>query len=258
MPADEARRAGDEVVQESSLGGVRGSLILTGTPRARNTSRRELVETGWRPAVTGLRRGPCPARSGGVNPSTPPLLSRRQNAGRGRDPLPEGSRRARRRLARHAAAAGRASGVIPEVDGTGDWTTAAVAHARIVARLRERGHRLEEIQEAGQGGPARLRLHRGAVRRRRAERALAEGGREAHRARAGADRALLDEPRPARPGARAAQRRGHPGAALRRRRCSAPASRWWPSSSSAASTARRSPRSPTPRCACSTSTCTSR
>ena len=44
------------------------------------------------------------------------------------------------------------AGVIPEVDGTGVWTTAAVAHARIVARLRERGHKLEEIKEAGKEG----------------------------------------------------------------------------------------------------------
>jgi adenylate cyclase len=43
-------------------------------------------------------------------------------------------------------------GVIPEVDGTGDWTTAAVAHARIVARLRDRGHKLEHIKEAGRQG----------------------------------------------------------------------------------------------------------
>jgi adenylate cyclase len=43
-------------------------------------------------------------------------------------------------------------GVIPEVDGTGDWTTAAVAHARIVARLRERGHKLEHIKQAGEQG----------------------------------------------------------------------------------------------------------
>jgi adenylate cyclase len=44
------------------------------------------------------------------------------------------------------------SGVIPEVDGSGEWTAAAVAHARIVARLRERGHRLEHIREAGMQG----------------------------------------------------------------------------------------------------------
>ena len=44
------------------------------------------------------------------------------------------------------------AGVIPEVDGTGEWTTAAVAHARIVARLRDRGHRLEQIKEAGREG----------------------------------------------------------------------------------------------------------
>jgi adenylate cyclase len=44
------------------------------------------------------------------------------------------------------------SGVIPEVDGGGEWTAAAVAHARIVARLRSRGHRLDQIREAGHQG----------------------------------------------------------------------------------------------------------
>jgi adenylate cyclase len=43
-------------------------------------------------------------------------------------------------------------GVIPEVDGKGEWTAAAVAHARIVARLRERGHKLEQIKAAGKTG----------------------------------------------------------------------------------------------------------
>lgn len=43
-------------------------------------------------------------------------------------------------------------GVIPEVDGSGGWSTAAVAHARVVARLRERGHTLEHIREAGRQG----------------------------------------------------------------------------------------------------------
>ena len=40
--------------------------------------------------------------------------------------------------------------VIPGYDGT--WTAAAAAHARIVARLRERGHSLRAIREAGQAG----------------------------------------------------------------------------------------------------------
>src|ERR687895_434109 len=44
------------------------------------------------------------------------------------------------------------AGVIPEVDGTREWTEPAVAHARIVARLRERGHRLDQIREAGRPG----------------------------------------------------------------------------------------------------------
>jgi len=44
------------------------------------------------------------------------------------------------------------SGVIPEVDGSGDWTAAAAAHARIVARLRQRGHTLKEIRQASSEG----------------------------------------------------------------------------------------------------------
>ena len=45
------------------------------------------------------------------------------------------------------------SGVIPEVDGAdGDWSAAAVATARIAARLRERGHSLEQIRAASREG----------------------------------------------------------------------------------------------------------
>ena len=44
------------------------------------------------------------------------------------------------------------SGVIPGVNGSSDWPRAAVAHARIVARLRERGHSLDEIRQAADDG----------------------------------------------------------------------------------------------------------
>src|SRR5512132_3275473 len=45
------------------------------------------------------------------------------------------------------------TGVIPEVDGRADgWTEVAAAHARIVARLRERGHSLKLIKEASRQG----------------------------------------------------------------------------------------------------------
>ncbi|MEA2480456.1 MAG: adenylate cyclase [Thermoleophilaceae bacterium] len=43
-------------------------------------------------------------------------------------------------------------GVIPETVDDDDWPPAAVAHARIVARLRQRGHSLKEIREAAQEG----------------------------------------------------------------------------------------------------------
>jgi adenylate cyclase len=42
------------------------------------------------------------------------------------------------------------AGLIPGYDGT--WTPVHAAHARIVARLRERGHTLDEIREAGEAG----------------------------------------------------------------------------------------------------------
>src|SRR5215217_917850 len=44
------------------------------------------------------------------------------------------------------------AGVIPELDGSARWTESAVSHARIVARLRERGHSLESIRAAGRRG----------------------------------------------------------------------------------------------------------
>ena len=73
-------------------------------------------------------------------------------------------------------------GIIP--DYRGRWTRAAAAHARIVARLREQGHSLDEIKEAGEDGrlafgyveelfpAARAPLRRS--RRRRSETGLEE------------------------------------------------------------------------------------
>ena len=41
------------------------------------------------------------------------------------------------------------SGVVPK---DGAWSPAAIAHARIVARLRERGHTLRQIAQATEAG----------------------------------------------------------------------------------------------------------
>jgi adenylate cyclase len=43
------------------------------------------------------------------------------------------------------------TGVVPMTDG-GGWTQGTIAHARIVARLRERGHPLAEIRQATEDG----------------------------------------------------------------------------------------------------------
>ena len=40
--------------------------------------------------------------------------------------------------------------MIPQFDGT--WTDSAIAHARVVARLRERGHSLQSIRRASEEG----------------------------------------------------------------------------------------------------------
>jgi adenylate cyclase len=44
------------------------------------------------------------------------------------------------------------SGVVPGQDGSGEWTAASIAHARLVARLRQRGHSLEAIRRASDEG----------------------------------------------------------------------------------------------------------
>ncbi|HEV2784845.1 MAG TPA: adenylate/guanylate cyclase domain-containing protein [Solirubrobacteraceae bacterium] len=43
-----------------------------------------------------------------------------------------------------------ARGLVPQYDG--QWTAGAVAHVRLVARMRERGHSLDEIRAAGDSG----------------------------------------------------------------------------------------------------------
>jgi len=44
------------------------------------------------------------------------------------------------------------SGVIPGANGAKSWSRPAIAHARLVARLRERGHSLDDIREAAKDG----------------------------------------------------------------------------------------------------------
>ena len=61
------------------------------------------------------------------------------------------------------------------------WTPAAVAQARIVARLRERGHSLDAAARGRPQRPARVRLPGGAVPGRRPRRYSAQGGRQGDR-----------------------------------------------------------------------------
>jgi adenylate cyclase len=43
-------------------------------------------------------------------------------------------------------------GLIPHYDGDGNWTPSAVGHARMVARMRDRGHSLADIRQATEEG----------------------------------------------------------------------------------------------------------
>ncbi len=107
--------------------------------------------------------------------------------------------------------------MIPDVDGGDGWTPPPRRHARIVARLRERGHSLELIREASKQG----RLAYGFVEE------LFPTDREAHGARRGRrgdgprarpHRALHREHRPPGADARAHDRRGRARAPVRGRR----------------------------------------
>ena len=131
----------------------------------------------------------------------------------------------------------------------GKWTPAAVTHARIVARLRERGHSLAEIRTGGGERPARLRLHRGPVPRAERGGYTLDEAAPRHRARDRAHRAASTR----RPGfnlhslratsaRRTSQFLRYVAAVLARR---LPPGR--DSSSSSVSTARRSPRWRMPR-----------
>jgi adenylate cyclase len=72
-------------------------------------------------------------------------------------------------------------GLIPQHDG--HWTPEAIAHARLVARMRERGHSLEEIREAGERGRLAFgyvqRLFASAEATHTLEQAVADTGLEA-------------------------------------------------------------------------------
>src|SRR5829696_4681795 len=187
------------------------------------------VETGWRFDATGLRGGPCariqrrsePFHSAVAlterhrcAPGTARCLRQdRHSPWRGRHAVSQGSRRARGSDAHDAAPLG-AGGRDPGGGRHGrveQCRGGARAHRRPPSRARPQARAHQAGREAG---TARVRLHRGDVRRRAAG-ALAARSLEAHRPRARADRALLDEPWAAGQRPRAAPRRGHRGAALR-------------------------------------------
>ncbi len=109
-----------------------------------------------------------------------------------------------------------ASGLVP-VDGDGATTAASLAHARVVARLRERGHSLAEIREATESGRLASSYIEGLLPDTPATWTLADAARETG-LEASADRAHLRLDGLRRPGAGAPLRRRRAVAALRGRR----------------------------------------
>ena len=137
-----------------------------------------------------------------------------------------------------------ADGLVPLADG--DWTRGSLSHARIVKRLRARGHSLDEIREASSSG----RLAYGFVEDIFPPRTKTYTLEEAADA-CGLEPALIERIWIAVGFSVPALGRDHRGrpraAALHRRGARRPASRSSPSSSSCASTGRRWRGSPTPR-----------
>jgi adenylate cyclase len=72
--------------------------------------------------------------------------------GAGRDGLPLQEVAARAGVSPQTLRRWVREGLIPQYDGDGGWSPAAVGHARIVARLRERGHSLDDIRRATEEG----------------------------------------------------------------------------------------------------------
>ena len=208
-------------------------------------------------SAVGLQRAVKPA-GGGIHFMRIPPLFRRALGGRrgGRAADPRGGCPPRRRYAGDAAPLGAGRRVCPR---TRDWTPAVVAQARIVARLRD-ARALAQARSARRRESGRLAFGyvEDLLARHRRRRHTLEEAAEGDRSRAGADRAHLRDDR--------ASARASPSSSPRTTSSSCatsppswrPASRSSPSCSSSASTGRRSPRSPTPRCASSTSTSTSR
>ncbi len=84
------------------------------------------------------------------------------------------------------------TGVIPHVHrARGEWTPVAVSHARLVARMRERGHRLEHIREASRQGRLAYGYIEDLFPDGESRKTLRRGG-QGDGPGAGADRALLD------------------------------------------------------------------
>ena len=101
-------------------------------------------------APSAYRRAVQPA-GGGIHFMRVPPLFRRALGGRrgGRAADPRGGRPPRRRFRRTRCAAGCRPARCPSDK---DWTPAIVAQARIVARLRARGHSLKQIRDATESG----------------------------------------------------------------------------------------------------------
>ena len=145
------------------------------------------------------------------------------------------------------------SGVVPK-DGT--WTPAAIAHARIVARLRERGHTLRQIAAATEAGRLSFAYIEDLLPTEDGSYSVRDASRETGLEPALIERIFstmgLNQAAMTRIGEDDLQLLRYVAAVL------AAASRSSRSCSCCASTGRRSRRWPTPRCGSSTSTSTSR
>src|SRR5947199_1518141 len=108
-------------------------------------------------SAAGRRSGPLCPRAAGSRVRRPPAAKLSLGSCRGRgDQVAEVSELTLREVAERAGVTPSTvqrwvrEGLVPSYDGT--WTTAAGAQVRVIARLRARGHSLEEIRQASDSG----------------------------------------------------------------------------------------------------------
>jgi adenylate cyclase len=115
--------------------------------RAADAGRRA-AQAGRRAAEVGRRAARAAGRGSAEPDGATPAPARGDQAADGERRLTVHETAARAGVSPATLRRWAGAGLIPQYEGGGSWSPRAVSRARLVARLRERGHSLKEIEEA--------------------------------------------------------------------------------------------------------------